>query len=956
MGNEYQSEMELENQLIRRLKTIGYAQVQIPDEEALLAHFRDLLNQRNADNLAGTPLSDHEFNAALNQLIGSRTHYQIAQQLRGGDTQPKGKINIQRDDNSQLYLEVFDGTAAANNVFEVTHQTTFAGVHENRYDVLILVNGLPLAQVELKRRGVEFKQAFNQIIRYKSEMISSGRDLRRLIQLFVISNGNETRYFANGDGKLNSNFMFYWTDEDNHWLNDLDAFTCSFFAKERFHSIIARYTIFDKANELMMVMRPYQIYATEAIIKQAEDTNDNGYVWHTTGSGKTITSFKASRLLAQDTNVEKVIFMIDRADLDIQTAKNFEAYLPETANGEAALDRTNNTEALVKQLSSNGNQLIVTTIQKMNSALRNDRYKAVLTPYHDRKVAFIEDEAHRSQFGDMRKNVNHWFKNAQHFGFTGTPIFPENIGADGRTTKDIYHKLLHKYLIKDAIRDGNVLGFTIQYINTIQGKGIADDDEQVSSIDKREVFEDENRLRMITSHIIANHGKVSKGKLYNAVFTVPNTRVALKYYHLFKELDTKHRLNVTTIFTWAANEDDNEEHQGQDDVTSRQGLDEVISDYNDTYGTDFSTDHFKDYFADVSKRMKEHNADAPGENIDILIVVNMFLTGFDSKKLSTLYVDRNLRYHTLIQAFSRTNRVETASKPSGNIIAYRNLKQNTDDAVKLFSGGDNDDFFAPSYDKLKGEMLDAITKLREVTPTVASVDALYNQGTEAISRFVLAFREVLRSFNKIRVYDDFEWQQFAPAFSEQDLEDYRGKYYTAYSKLTKDASSIKGSILDDIDFEIQLVQTDTIDVAYIVNLIKNIDLDTTANRDADTKKIRRILHNADNDDLKSKAELLERFLDEVIPKLPQKADIGNALDRFMAHSRDIAIDSFAKENGLPPAMVTDQINDYSFYGHTSESKMTDQLNEVGLTFMQKRTMKQKIGNFVTKTLKAFSFN
>lgn len=959
MGNEYQSEAQLEDSLLRRLQSVGYQLVVIPDEQALYAHFRDILNERNKDRLQGQPLTDKEFQRVLNQMIGSRSFFEVAQILRGNDTQPYGKVTIQRDDNSTVYLEFFDGRHYQNNIWEVTHQLTIEGVHENRYDVIILVNGLPLVQIELKRRGVDFTQAFNQIIRYKEET-QRQVPILRLVQLYVISNGNETRYFANGDGKLNSKFMFYWTDVKNNWRNDLDIFAAEFLEPRRLHSIIAQYTIFDSANQKMLVMRPYQTYATEAILRQAKQHPDeNGFVWHTTGSGKTITSFKAARLLAQTTDAQKVIFLIDRADLDAQTAKNFNSYLPDAAGGGPALDRTDNTHTLVHQLRSKKNSLIVTTIQKLSNAVKSDRYKKVLTPYHDERVAFIEDECHRSQFGKMRKDVNHWFQNAQHFGFTGTPIFPENMGADRRTTEQMYDKDLHQYLIKDAIRDGNVLGFAIQYIQTIKGKGIVTDEEEVSTINTQEVYEAPERMKMIAEHILLNHDKVTKNRLYNAILTVPNTRMALAYYKIFKALDPNHRLNVTTIFTWQANEEDNESHQGEDDVTSRLGLDSVIKDYNGYYHTDFSTDDFKKYFSDVSKRMKEHDVSTPDQNIDVLIVVNMFLTGFDSPKLSTLYVDRYLKWHTLLQAFSRTNRVETDSKPFGNIIAYRNLKQPTDDAIKLFSGGTGaENFLAPGYDELKGDFTDAIHKLRQVVPNVQAVDGLYNEGEDAVKTFVLAFRDVLRVYNQIRVYDDFEWQQFAPAFTKQDMEDYRGKYYTAYEKLTGGGGDkVVGSVLDDVDFEINLVQQDKIDVQYIVNLIKTIDLDSEENRKADSQRIRKMIDNADSPELKAKSELLKQFLDKVIPQLMPNANIGDALTQFLEESRQKAIQSFAQEKKVPKDLITEQMADYQFYGRSDDAEIMDRLGkEPDLGFLQRRHLKKMIIDFVSDAINNYTLN
>ncbi|KRM30690.1 hsdR protein [Agrilactobacillus composti DSM 18527 = JCM 14202] len=956
MADQYQSEAQLEDHLIKKLQTQGYQYIAIPDETALLNHFRDILNQRNQARLKGRNLSDREFKAVFNELIGSKTHYQVAQLLRGSDTQPYGKIVIQRDDNTNLYLEFFDGVKPENNIFEVTHQMTItSGKHENRYDVLILLNGLPVTQIELKRKGKDFTEAFHQIIRYRDESVPFAK-LLRTIQLYVISNGNETRYFANGDGPLNSSFLFYWTDVNNNWLNDLDAFSASFFEQSRFHSLIANYSIFDSVNKRMLIMRPYQIFATEAILKQAKDhPGENAYVWHTTGSGKTITAFKTSQLLAQKTAVEKVIFLIDRADLDVQTAKNFNAYLPETTSGEPALDMTTSTYNLVQQLKRQDNHLIVTTIQKLNQAVKSDRYKADLTAYHDKPIAFIEDEAHRSQFGEMRRNVNRWFQNAQHFGFTGTPIFTENKGAKDRTTADLYGKCLHKYLIKDAIRDHNVLGFAVQYMNTIKKGDERGTDRLVKGIDTQAAFESEDRLHRIVDHILEKHEQISKQRHYNAIFTVPSTRIALKYYELFKVLMGDRNINVTTIYTWVANEEDNEAYQDKNkgDQTSRHGLDTVIEDYNAKYHTSFSTDHFQDYFGDVSKRMKAHNDQTPEDNIDILIVVNMFLTGFDSPRLSTLYVDKNLEWHGLIQAYSRTNRVEKKEKPFGNIVVYRNLKQATDQAVALFSDDDPAVIFAPTYAALKGKLDGAIASLQETAPDLASIDQLYSQGDKALEKFVLDFRDVLRLYNQIRVYDEFQWDDFAPAFNAQKMEDYRGKYYEAYRRIKKNPGD-KDSILENIDFEIELLQTDKIDVTYILNLINTIDLSTPTGREEDTNKIKRLLHNADNDDLKSKAALLERFLDQIIPKLQPRADVSAELNNFLDYSQKLAMADFAKKHDIPVEFVAEQLTDFNFYGHLNGHEIMSQLGKSGLKFGERRKVKQQLDTFITEAVQAYT--
>ncbi|MCT3391055.1 type I restriction endonuclease subunit R [Lentilactobacillus hilgardii] len=958
MSEGYESEALLEKRFMNRLNAIGYKTVKISDEKQLTDHFRTLLNERNDERLKGTPLSDTEFSRVLHQMVGARNIFEIAQLLRGADIQPYGKIVIQRDDNSQLYLEFFDGHDYQNNTYEVTHQVTVNTKYVNRYDVTILINGLPIVQIELKKRGVDFSEAFHQIIRYRDE---SFRQLYRFVQLFVVSNGDETRYFANGDGKLNSNFMFYWTDRQNNWLNDIDAFTSSFFVPKRLHSMIAKYTIFDNDNQRMLIMRPYQVYATEAIVNQAKHHPEkNGFIWHTTGSGKTITAFKSAQRLTRETDAEKVIFLIDRSDLDLQTAKNFNSYLPKSVTNQPALDRTDDTRSLVKQLRSKDDPLIISTIQKMNVAISNPKYKKLLSQFHDQRVIFIEDEAHRSQFGEMRKNINNWFKNSEHFGFTGTPIFSENIGADGRTTKTLYDEELHHYLIKDAIRDHNVLGFSVQYIGTIKGKDTTIDDEKVPGIDTKAAFESPERLKQVATHIMLNHGNVTKNRQYNAIFTVPSTNIALKYYEVFKKLkeESNSDLKITTIFTWAENEKDAEKKQDEKFKTSRHGLDAVIDDYNHQYGTAFSTDKFSDYFGDVSKRMKEHNAQTPDDNIDILIVVNMFLTGFDSPKLSTLYVDRRLQWQGLLQAFSRTNRIEKQSKPFGNIICYRNIKKETDDAIKLFSGGSGNFVVVPSYQELADQFDDKIKRLKEVAITPGDVDDLHNQGEDKLKDFVLAFRDVLRVQNKIRVYDDFSWDKFENQLSEQEMEQYRSKYFAAHQALEQeeDGGGEKASILDDIDFEIELLETDKIDVEYIMNLIKSINLGSKESKKSDTNKIKRMLNNADNPELKSKADLLADFLDQIIPKLQSDANVSNELNKYLAKRRQNEIQQFSEKNKIPLDIIDHQLSDYDFYGRTNSQEVMKALSEAGYDFKQKITIKKRIKSFVQKTIKRFAMS
>ncbi|MEJ6347708.1 type I restriction endonuclease subunit R [Holzapfeliella sp. He02] len=944
---QYESEAQLENRFIKQLETLGYQYVTIKDNDDLLAHFRKILNERNQTNLKGKPLTDAEFQRVYTELVGTKSHYKISYDLRGSINSPIGKISITRDSGEPLFLNIFDVKNAAANTYEVTNQITMMGRYENRYDVTVLINGMPLLQIELKRRGVEFSQAFNQIIRYRNETFKDS--LFRMVQLFVVSNGEDTRYFANGDGNLNSKFMFRWTDKHNKWLNEITEFMESFFPPERLHSILGQYVIFDESHSRMMVMRPYQIYAVEGIINQVENHPDkNGYVWHTTGSGKTITSFKASQLLKQREDVDKVIFLIDRNDLDVQTSKNFNSYLG-AKNGDLAIDRTDDTKTLVKQLQQTDEKLVITTIQKMNNAVSKDYYKNLLAPYRDKKVIFIEDEAHRSQFGDMRKNVNNWFKNAQHIGFTGTPIFKENIGSDGRTTQDLYDQELHHYLIKDAIRDQNVLGFNVQYLQTFDAEDIDDNGQaDANAIDKKEVMEHPDRLEQIARHIILNHRQYTKNGEFNAILTVPNTRVALAYYDIFKKLQAQNpegeKLNITSVFTWAANEQDNEKYQDQDDVTSRHGLEHIVADYNQLYGENFSVEDFKDYFNDISIRMKQHHVKTPEQNIDILIVVNMFLTGFDSPKLSTLYVDKKLKYHGLIQAYSRTNRIDNLNKPFGNIVNYRNLKTETDDAIRLFSDGSREAFLAPSYEEMAENFRQAIEKLHDIIKQPKDVDNLYNMGEDHISEFIKAFRDVLRIYNKIRVYDEFKWENFALDLTPQQYESFQSKYREAVEYLEREAKNNKKiSIVDDLDFELALIQQDDIDVSYIMGLVQNIDFMSTVDDIVDhTEKIKQQIEQAAQSQLHTKKELLLRFLEEEVPQYAEQAnvDVLTEFNQYINQQKEDRFNQLSKEVEVPVDSLKHQLDEYNFRGECDSRSINNDLK--GIPFKEKRQRRERI--------------
>ncbi|MFH7203825.1 type I restriction endonuclease subunit R, partial [Staphylococcus aureus] len=536
----YQSEYALENEMMNQLEQLGYERVTIRDNKQLLDNFRTILNERHADKLEGNPLTDKEFQRLLTMIDG-KSIFESARILRD-------KLPLRRDDESEIYLSFLDTKSWCKNKFQVTNQVSVEDTYKARYDVTILINGLPLVQVELKRRGIDINEAFNQVKRYRKQNYTG---LFRYIQMFIISNGVETRYFSNNDSELLKSHMFYWSDKQNNRINTLQSFAESFMRPCQLAKMISRYMIINETDRILMAMRPYQVYAVESLIQQATETGNNGYVWHTTGSGKTLTSFKASQILSQQDDIKKVIFLVDRKDLDSQTEEEFNKF------AKGAVDKTFNTSQLVRQLNDKSLPLIVTTIQKMAKAIQGNAH--LLEQYKTNKVVFIIDECHRSQFGDMHRLVKQHFKNAQYFGFTGTPRFPENSSQDGRTTADIFGRCLHTYLIRDAIHDGNVLGFSVDYINTFKNKALkAEDNSMVEAIDTEEVWLADKRVELVTQHIINNHDKYTRNRQYSSIFTVQSIHALIKYYETFKRLNKKleQQLTVAGIFTFKPNEDD----------------------------------------------------------------------------------------------------------------------------------------------------------------------------------------------------------------------------------------------------------------------------------------------------------------------------------------------------------------------------------------------------------------
>ena len=916
----YESEAKLELRMIEQLKKQGYEYVEINDVVALEKNFRNQINKHNKVELKGKDLSDKEFEKLMIKISG-KSIFQSAKELRQ-------KQDIVRDDGTVVYIELFNTKEWCKNIFQITHQTTVEGKYTNRYDVTILINGLPLVQIELKRRGIDMKEAFDQIKRYKNHSFTG---LYRYIQLFIISNGIDTKYFANGDQELNYGFTFYWTDVNNDRITNLEQF-CTFFL-ERCHvaKMIARYMIINETDKLLLVMRPYQVYAVENIVDRAINTNNNGYIWHTTGSGKTITSFKTSQILSLEPSINQVFFLVDRKDLDKQTLDEFNKFDP------GCVDMTNETFKLVQQIKDSSKPLIITTIQKMANACSNPRYASVMEKYKDKKTIFIIDECHRSQFGDMHKQIANTFTNAQYFGFTGTPRFKENKSQDGRSTADIFEKCLHTYLIKDAIKDGNVLGFSVDYIKTIHSDTKEYDDEMVEGIDTDEVFLDDQRISLIAQHIIDHHNIKTRDRKYNALFAVSSIPILIKYYDKFKSLN--HNLKIGTIFTYGANEnlDKKQEH-------SRDTLERYIQDYNKMFGTNFTTHNFDSYFRDICKKIKN-------TEIDIVIVVDMLLTGFDAKRLNTLYVDKPLKYHSLIQAFSRTNRVESETKPHGNIICYDiPNKYTVDEAVKLFSLTDNiDQVIMEPYEVYLNKYITAVSKLLEIAPNVDKVQELEEDGNENnLKEFIISFRDVAKILVSLKTFNEFDMDNVELPINAQTYEDYKSKYYEIYRKITSNKE--KASILNDISFSLELIQTDKINVSYIFNLIRNVDLSNEEQKKKDIADIESKLVNITDDELFLKLDLIKRFLSNVLPELKPEDSIDDALNNHMNKEREQEIIKFANENEINLDVLQEVIDEVEYSGIFPNELIG---NAINAPFIKKIKLIDNVKIFIKNLLRKY---
>lgn len=943
-SDAYQSEAALEKEFIRLLQGQGYEYIQVRSEAELIQNLRHQLEALNR-----MTFTEEEWKRFFkNNLAGANEGIvEKTRKIQSDHVQP-----LQRDDGTSKNVYLLDKKNIHNNRLQVLNQyEEDQGKRNTRYDVTILVNGLPLVHVELKRRGVPIREAFNQIKRYQRDSFWAGSGLYEYIQIFVISNGTHTKYYSNttrnshvkemsqsrGKGKKTSNsfeFTCFWSDGNNKIISDLVDFTKTFLSKHTLLNVLTRYCVFT-AEDLLLVMRPYQIAATERILNRIEISTNykkvgtidaGGYIWHTTGSGKTLTSFKTAQLASQLPYVDKVLFVVDRKDLDYQTMKEYDRFEKGAANGNS------NTAILQKQLESKDCHIIITTIQKLDIFIRKNKRHPVFQEH----VVLIFDECHRSQFGDMHQAITQAFRNYHLFGFTGTPIFSVNAGSSGkphmRTTAQAFGDKLHTYTIVNAIDDGNVLPFRIDYINTIKEKAYIED-AKVRGIDIEKALGDPERVRQVVEYTLEHFDQKTKRSSYyslkgqrvagfNAIFAASSIPMAMKYYTEFQRqlAEQKRDLTIATIFSFGANEEDPEDtlaEEGFDtealDQTSRDFLDSAIQDYNKRFQVNFDTssNKFQNYYKDLSMRVKNRE-------VDLLIVVNMFLTGFDATTLNTLWVDKNLKMHGLIQAFSRTNRILNSVKTYGNIVCFRNLQTATEEAIALF--GDKDatgtvllkdyDFYYFGYDD--GEKpfpgyVHLIDRLKHEYPLGSPL-----VGEQEEKGFIRLYGRILKVKNILSSFDQFKGQEI---LSQRDFQDYQSRYIDLYQEYRGEQNGERENINDDIQFEMELIRQVDINIDYILMLVEKYHAKNCEDQEI-LASIDRAIDSSIQ--LRSKKELIHGFINTMNAATVVERDWHT----FVAQQKEEDLGEIIQTEKLKPE-ETKRFLDNSFRDGTLKTTGTD---------------------------------
>ena len=990
----YQTEGSLEREFIRDLQAQGYEYLQeLNGHDALVKNLRAQLQLLN-----NVVFSDAEWRRFLEEYLDKPSDNLI---------EKTRKIH-----NNYIYDFVFDNGRIQNiylldkqnlarNTVQVINQFEQKGTAENRYDVTILVNGLPLIQVELKKRGVSIREAFNQIHRYSKESFNKENSLFKYLQIFVISNGTDTRYFANTTKRNKNSFDFTmnWATKDNIAIKDLKDFTATFFQQHTLLSILIKFCVFDTSDTLL-IMRPYQIAATERILwkiqssylaKNWSNRESGGYIWHTTGSGKTLTSFKASRLATELNFIDKVFFVVDRKDLDHQTMKEYQRFSPDSVNG------SESTTGLKRNIEKDDNKIIVTTIQKLNNLMKSEEN----LPIYQKQVVFIFDEAHRSQFGEAQKNLKRKFKKFYQFGFTGTPIFPENaLGAE--TTASVFGTELHSYVITDAIRDDKVLKFKVDYNDVrpqFKALEIEKDPEKLTALEQKQAFLHPERIKEISQYLLNNfkqktHRLNATGKGFNAMFAVSSVETAKRYYETLQNLQSEQEkpLRIATIFSFAANEEQDAIGDIPDETfeptalnsTAKEFLTKAIDDYNHYFGTSYGVDSqsFQNYYRDLAKRVKN-------QEVDLLIVVGMFLTGFDAPTLNTLFVDKNLRYHGLMQAFSRTNRIYDTTKTFGNIVTFRDLEQNTVDAITLFGDKNTKNVvLEKSYDSyFNGDdnqrgYLEVVQELQNRFPNPTEIETEQDK-----KEFVKLFGEYLRIENILQNYDEFAALQALQAVDLNDPiamekfkqvhyvndeqiaemlkvptlpvraeQDYRSTYNDIRDWLRqrkegndKDNSPINW---DDVVFEVDLLKSQEINLDYILALIfehhkKNQDKEVLI--DEIRRTVRSSLGN------RAKESLIVDFINQTnLNDIPDKASLIDAFFLFAQNEQQKEAETLIQEENLNVDAAKRYIStslkrEYASENGTALNEVLPKMSPLNPQYLtKKQTIFQKIAAFVEK--------
>ncbi len=979
-SEQYQTEASLEKEFIEELQKQGYEYLTIKTENDLKNNLRNQIEKLN-----NIKFSEGEWKKFFET--------EIANQNAGIEEKTR---TIQEDNIKNLYnengefvknIKLIDKENIHNNFLQVINQySTESGEHSNRYDVTILVNGLPLIHIELKRRWIALKEAFNQIDRYQRESFWADCGLFEYVQLFVISNGTHTKYYSNTTRfshikeknnskmqkkKTSNSFEFtsWWASANNKPIEDLMDFTKTFFAKHTILNILTKYSVFT-SEKMLLVMRPYQIVATEKILQKITISHNykkywkveaGGYVWHTTGSGKTLTSFKTSILASKLDFIDKVLFVVDRKDLDYQTMKEYDKFEKWAANSNA------NTATLKKQLENPKDKIIITTIQKLDNFVKKYGWHEIFSG----EVVMIFDECHRSQFGDMHKNITKAFKKYYIFGFTGTPIKPKNSTSNAyvnqKTTAQIFGTELHSYTIVNAIADKNVLPFRIDYISTFKKEENLSD-EKIANIDREKVLADPRRLENIVKYILENFDKKTyrsesykikdkRLKWFNSMFAVSSIEMAKKYYFEFKKQQenviSDKKLKIATIFSFAQNEaeedfmdDENPENIDGLDMNSREFLESAIADYNAIFGMNFDTssEGFQGYYKDLSQKVKNRE-------IDILIVVNMFLTGFDATTLNTLWVDKNLQYHWLIQAFSRTNRILNSVKQFGNVICFRNLEKQTNDALAMFWNEKNSatvilknfsDYYFGYNDGEKNILgyKNLIENLENNFPIGARIDSENEQ-----KEFIKLYSKILRLRNILQVFDDFSGKKI---LSERDFQDYHSMYIDLYNEFRKVQKTEKTTINDDLIFEMELIKQVEINIDYILELVKKFGPDQDKNQEI-TADIRKAVNSSM--ELRNKKDLIEEF----IKNIDISASVDDTWQNFVEKKRMEEIEKIILEENLNREKTFDFIEKSFKVGQILEngtdiSNILPKISRFKQTENENRAEKKKS---VLEKLKAF---